>query len=99
MDNYRGNLQMREVTHGQLREISEQNYAVRAGSTIDPEQRAGQYEREGYSGTMYFAKTENMNKAESKLLQDYTYTHNVHQSSNSPSEPGYSYVIKGRRYN
>ena len=99
MSYYRGNLEVVEATQAQLKEISEETHSIRAGSTIDPQQRAGEYERDGYSGTMYTARTENMNRAETQLLQNYDYTHNVHLSSNSPAEPGYVYVIKGKRFN
>ena len=71
---------------------------ARVGATEDPKQRAGQYAREGYSGEMYQFKTQNMHKAEDRLLQQAG-THNVQQKSNAPDKPGYAYALKGRKYN
>ena len=58
---------------------------------------ADQYEREGYSGVMYFFRTKNMMRAEDELLE-YPGTHNVHEWSGAQPKPGYVYVIKGRKY-
>ena len=73
---------------------------IYAGSTKDPEERADQHERNGFSGTMYYAKTQNMRLAENRLLKsrkgDYRY--NDHETSNQDEKPGYVYLIKGRKY-
>jgi len=39
-----------------------------AGATTEPERRKREYERDGYTGTMYYAPTQNMKKAEDRLL-------------------------------
>ncbi len=85
------------VTQSDLNEIVEQNNSIRVGSTKDPNSRAKQYERDGYSGTMYVAKTSNMQQAENKLL-DHNTRHNDHKTSNQSDDAGYVYVINGRRY-
>ena len=81
-----------------LHTVADQRGAIRAGSTIDPRQRARQYAREGYSGTLYYANTENMMRAENTLFENHTFRHNVQLRSNSPQDPGYVYVIKGKRF-
>ena len=63
------------------------------GSTTDPKRRRGEHEREGYYGIMYYAKTENMQLAEDKLLEFYPDSENIQDYSNAQSEPGYVYVI------
>lgn len=70
---------------------------IRVGATIDPFQRCTQYERQGYRGTMWCASTRNMMAAEDKLLESGA-RHNNHRWSNALAEPGYVYVIQGRRY-
>lgn len=86
------------VSQAELNEIAQENNSIRVGSTIDPCVRANQYEREGYSGTMYVAKTTNMQYAENKLLEHDT-RHNVHSLSNASNDDGFVYVINGRKYN
>ncbi len=53
--------------------------AVRNGATGNPNQRASAYKNSGYSGTMYIAKTSNMNASENRLLNHHSGRHNVHQ--------------------
>ena len=96
---YHGNIRdVVKVSQAELNKIAQQNNSIRVGSTINPESRANQYEREGYSGTMYYAKTANMCYAENKLLEKDT-RHNVHSCSNSSDQAGYVYVINGKRFN
>ena len=91
-----------EVTQKELHEIVGERGAIRVGATVDPDRRANGYESDGYAGTMYVAKTENMMKAEDRLLKEARKTgggrHNVQDLSNAAEDPGYVYVIKGRRY-
>ena len=86
------------VSFGELQKVAAGKSVARVGATEDPSQRAGQYAREGYSGEMYQSKTQNMRKAEDRLLQQAG-THNVQQKSNAPDKPGYVYALKGRKYN
>ena len=96
---FRGNIrEIIEVTQAELNEIVQENNSIRVGSTIDPERRANEYERDGYSGIMYIAKTTNMQYAEDKLLE-YKPLHCIQSTSNAANEPGYVYVINGRKYN
>ena len=78
--------------------IRETSGFIRAGSTEDPRHRRSAYEGDGYGGTMYCAKTDNMKKAENQLLASRNFLHNDHSRSNATEGRGYIYVIKGRRY-
>ena len=71
---------------------------IRAGSTEDPCRRKSQYEEEGYGGTMFCVRTDNMRRAEDQLLQSRDFRYNVHKRSNADETPGYIYVIQGRKY-
>ncbi|CAF0986045.1 unnamed protein product [Brachionus calyciflorus] len=84
------------VTQRDLNEMAQEKNSIRVGSTVDPQQRAYQYQAEGYAGTMFVAKTANMLLAEDKLLEHQT-RHNVHMRSNAPNDEGFVYVIKGRK--
>ena len=64
--------------------------AIRVGSTGDIAARQSQYQHEGYSGTIYYARTENMRVAEDRLLQGKKPRHNEHRVSNSDEERGYT---------
>jgi hypothetical protein len=67
----------------------------RVGATVDPDRRLGEYRREGYRGTMVFAKTENMKKAENRILEACkSCTRNVHSASNATENAGYVYGIE-----
>ena len=57
------------VTQKKLHNIILRKGAVRAGATEDCEFSRDQHEDEGYSGTMYYANTNNMKRAENKLLE------------------------------
>ena len=89
--------EMIEVNQQELRKISEAPQTVRVGASGNVDSRANQYEREGYSGVMYYAKTSNQMRAEDKRLE-HAHVHNRHQYSNAAAAPGYVYAIKGRRY-
>ena len=89
---FKGNINLVECSPDYLDKIAQEKFSIRAGSTTDPISRATQYEYEGYSGTMYFAKTSNMEFAENKLLQ-YKMRYNIHLESNAPNDHGYVYVI------
>ena len=65
----------------------------RTGSTIDPKRRAGEYRREGWTGTMYYCKTSNMRFAEDKLLKACNCPANKQRKSNVSEDPGYVYLI------
>lgn len=63
------------------------------GSTDDPERRRGEHERGGYRGTMYYAPTTNMKKAEDDLLTKFRFHENQQQQSNAAKATGYIYAI------
>lgn len=95
---FRGNIrEIIYVTQSQLHELAQENYSIRAGGTINPERRANDYEREGYSGVMYAARTDNVQYAEDRLLE-HNLRHNVHEQSNLPPVEGFVYVIQGKKY-
>ena len=64
------------------------------GSTVDVKARKSQYAHEGYSGTMSYARTENMKKAEDKVLGKRKFRDNEQRHSNNKEKPGYVYAIK-----
>lgn len=96
----RGNLELEIISQRELHEIAQKIGSIRAGSTKASEllNRVSWYERQLFSGTFYYALTENMKKSENRLLQNYFFLHNDHASSNSEEGMGFVYVIKGRKY-
>ena len=80
-----------------LNEIAQKRGAIRFGSTIDPHRRANEYERQNYSGVMFYSPVSNMKIGENYLLR-YGGRHNVHRRSGARQMPGYVYAIKGKRY-
>ena len=89
----------KNVSFSELQKVAAGKSVARVGATENPQQRADQYAREGYSGQMYQFRTQNMHRAEDRLLQQAAGTHNVQARSNAPDKPGYVYVVKGRKYN
>ena len=85
------------VTQEKLKEIADGKFIARVGSTTNPENRANNYQHEGYAGVMYVAPTTNMMKAEDKLLGSGYGVHNVHEMSNAQETNGYIYAIKGKK--
>ena len=81
-----------------LHEIAHQPGAIRAGSTVDPQQRVQDYRGERYSGTMYYTQTQNMHSAETRLLQQHKGVHNKQSVSNASNKPGSVYVVKGKKF-
>ncbi len=88
-----GVVSAQEVTQAQLHRKKILPNAPRVGSTKDPQRRAGKYGQEGYTGTMFYARTKNMKQAENRLLQDCTCAANAQKKSNAKPGPGYVYVI------
>ena len=94
------NLKQENVsTQAELHLLAREQGAIYVGATDDPHRRRTEHAEEGYSGTMYVTRTENMKLAEDKLLEMGPYRHNVQKQSNAEEAPGYVYVIKGRKYN
>ena len=81
------------VSFETLKQKARQVNNERVGATNNIERRRGEYERKGYSGTMYYFKTENMHSAENKLLGVCVCTGNVQKESNAQPSEGYVYVI------
>jgi len=95
-------LNIRKVGSQQkLHKIVKQRKSIRVGSTKNPAKRASAYQSEGYRGTMYVASTQNMMKAEDRLMRTAKKAergrYNVHQLSGAKAKPGYVYVNKGQR--
>ena len=62
--------------------------------------RVRQREDEGFSGTVYYRWARSMKGAEDELLEKIRRNHpqnNLQEESNSPREPGYVYIIKGKK--
>ena len=59
-----------QVPFETLKQLAKQVNNERVGATTDIERRRGEYERGGYSGTMYYFNTANMKNAESILLNE-----------------------------
>ena len=86
-----------QVAFETLKQKAKQVNDERVGATKDIERRRSEYERAGYSGTMYYFKTANMKTAENTLLNDCKSSGacpmNVQKRSNAPASEGYVYVI------
>lgn len=87
----------KKVPLKRLQRTVQSHGAVRSGSTTQVQQRAQQYSRDGYSGTMYYSSTTNMKMRENELLQAGTNRHNVQRKSGAQPKPGDVYTIKGKK--
>jgi hypothetical protein len=100
----RGNIrELVEVSQRDLLNMIEfETHIIRAGASVDCDKRAYGYQRERFSGTMFYARTQNMMKAEDKLLEagrrNNNLIHNLQQFSNMPEARGFVYIIQGRKY-
>jgi hypothetical protein len=90
-------LQLKKVTQGDLKDIIEEHGSIRVGVTTRIDDRMCEYQDEGYTGTMYYADTENMWLAENRLLRIRIPLHNEQEESNAQEEKGWVYVISGQR--
>lgn len=90
-------LEKKTATVTQLHQIAEKNGSVYTGSTVDPWRRRSEHQYNGFGGTMYVARTDNMMRAEDQLLQ-HGLRHNQQLRANHDPCPGYVYVINGRKY-
>ena len=90
-------LKLSQVPFETLKQRAKQVNNERVGATADIERRRGEYERNGYSGTMYYFNTANMKTAESTLLNECKSSgacqRNIQKVSNAPASAGYVYVI------
>lgn len=84
-------------TIGELKYMLDCVYgAIYVGSTgRTASERAYEHQRR-YTGTLYYAHTQNMQSTEDKLLK-IRYTHNRQRLSNAQPIPGYVYIIVGRK--
>lgn len=87
----------KQVSAKKLQQIASRKGAVRSGSTGDIHRRAREYKSEGYSGKLYYSRTQNMKAAENKLLQAGPGRHNVQKTSGAQPKPGKVYTIKGKK--
>lgn len=64
------------------------------------ENRKGDHEGEGFSGTLYYTDTQNICAAEDELLglRSRLYPYNELEKSGQPEVRGYVYLISGRKY-
>ena len=91
-------LTVESVTQQVLFQRAQESGAVRGGATISPKATKTRYEGQGYGGTLFVATTLNMKAAEDRLLAIRDFRHNVQKLSNVQEEPGFIYVIKGRKF-
>jgi len=79
---------------GELEDRAREWKTIRVGATTDPDRCKREYEHDGYAGTMYYAATQNMKRAEDRLLAVCHCRENEQRTSNAKSEQGYVYVIQ-----
>ena len=83
-----------EVSLNQLKQIAANQPSVgRVGATNNWNRRRGEYAREGYRGTMYYASSNHMKQDENDLLDLRDYEHNIQKKSNMQNNCGYVYAI------
>lgn len=86
---------LEKTTIHDLESKATEQKTFRAGATTEPERRRGEYERDnGYTGTMYYAATQNMKKAEDRLLAVCPCAMNKQRTSNVQEEKGYVYILQ-----
>lgn len=94
MSKTRNELELKKVSFSEV-ELNAKS-ALRAGSTSNIQFRYQSYKKK-YKGIMFYAPTQNMEKAENKLLSKYKLPDNDQRESNSEAAQGIVYVIKGTR--
>ena len=67
--------------------------SVCVGSTIDVVSEVERFEKEHYTGIMFYCRTQNMFKAENRLLK-FPGSHNTQKTSSARSKDGYIYVFR-----
>ena len=67
------------------------------GATTNVADYAAKYKSKGYSGTMYYAATDNMKMKANKLLHDNPGKYNENERSGVPETEGFIYVIRGKK--
>lgn len=87
-------LKIKQTTISKLLDLPNSIYD---GSTKNVQDRKNNHEGEGFYGTMYYAKTNNMHSAENRLLAERRTIYNEHHESNQTSESGFVYSIVGHK--
>ena len=88
---------LRQTSQEGIKEHIEKGKIERVGVTTDVERRHNQYKRDGYTGIMLYAPTDNMKRAEDKFLRVCSDCHrNIQRRSNASEESGYVYGIAKR---
>jgi len=91
-------LDLVNVNESLLISLSDMPSVIRVGSTDKIKERHGEYRRNGYEGTMYYAMTENMRDCEDLCIVNARRSGRLNytpQSSISPKLAGYVYIIQG----
>lgn len=83
-------------------EMMDQHGVVRVGSTINLQQRVQSYEQEGYRGTIYFCKSDDIKRDETLFIKHYKQIkqaqYNEQLTSNQQENTkGYVYTIIGEK--
>lgn len=94
MSKTRNELKLKKVSFSEV--VLNTKSALRAGSTSNIQSRYQSYKKK-YKGIMFYAPTQNMEKAENKLLSKYKLPDNDRRESNSSATQGFVYVIKRTR--
>ena len=89
-------LELQKVTEEEIYEKVKEPGFGRAGHTGTPKRRKDELEREGFEGTMYYAETKNMKKAQDKLFASCADGGlDIDLMSNVKEKPGHIYAIRG----
>jgi hypothetical protein len=91
-------LDLVKVNERLLVSLSDMPSVIRVGSTDKIKERHGEYRRNGYEGTMYYAMTENMKDCEDLCIMGASRRGQLNytpQNSISPQRAGYVYIIQG----
>lgn len=91
-------LDLVRVEFEKLYTIAQEQGAIKYGAVVNLHYQNAYLKVEGYRGTMYYAKTANMKIAENHICEISADRLNIHHRPSIRAEPGYVYVIKGRRY-
>lgn len=89
---------LKVATISELHKKAQLRGAIYGGSTSDIDGRTSSHKRSGFRGTLYYAKTRNMKGSENRLLK-WGFRHNQLSCTGRDEEPGYIYVIVGRKMN
>ncbi|KAK7452078.1 hypothetical protein BaRGS_00039776 [Batillaria attramentaria] len=86
-------MELYEKTQRQLYNMLRRRRGVYVGATQNPEGRASAHASRFPGRNMHFARTENMQNAEQRLIDACPRCHNIQSGSNVPQKKGFVYII------